>query len=380
VELLNEAVTRDPNFVPALCKLSDTHLYLHWVNDHTAPHVELARKALEAAARLQPDAGEVHLARALLYYRGSLDYEPALAELALAQGKLPNDATVPFLIAMIERRQGKWEESIHRTQQAVALDPRSVPFVSELATTYFILRRYEEAAKTLDAANAWQPNDFGMKLLRAWVDVASKADLRRWRAAVGEPATAAEPNDLISARLALALMDRNYRAAEEALATPGRTEFDDNGYFSPREWIEGILAHGLGDVPRANAMFLAARGRAAAAAKERPDDAREVMVLGQIDAALGQREDAMREGERAIELLPISKDALNGALLVERLARIYAQVADTNRALNFLESATKLPNGPSYGSLKLEQDWDRLRGDPRFEKIVQSLAPGNSKK
>jgi serine/threonine-protein kinase len=170
-------------------------------------------------------------------------------------------------------------------------------------------------------------------------------------------------------------MERNYRAAEEALATPGLTEFDDNGYFTPREWTEAIVARGLGDVPRANAMLLAARGRAAAAVKERPDNAKELIVLGQIDAALGRREDAMREGERAIELLPVSRDAINGAILVERLARIYAQVADRSRALDFLESATKLPNGLNYGALKLEQDWDRLRGDPRFEKIVQSLAP-----
>ena len=85
VELLDEAVSRDPAFVPALCKLANTHIYLHWLNDYTAPHVELAKKALDAAARLQPDAGEVHLSRALIYYRGSLDYDPALAELALAQ-------------------------------------------------------------------------------------------------------------------------------------------------------------------------------------------------------------------------------------------------------------------------------------------------------
>ena len=161
----------------------------------------------------------------------------------------------------------------------------------------------------------------------------------------------------------------------KALATPGRAEYDDNGFFIPREWIEGIIARGLGDKAKANAAFLAARKRAAAAVGQRPDDARALIVLGQIDAALGRKDDAIREGERATQLLPISKDAVNGANVVERLARIYAQVADTNRALDFLEKATKLPNGPTYGSLKLEDDWDRLRGDPRFEKIVQSLAP-----
>jgi len=380
VELLDEAVSRDPAFVPALCRLANTHIYLHWLNDYTAPHIELAKKALDAAARLQPDAGEVHLSRALIYYRGSLDYEPALAELALAQRGLPNEAPIPFLIGMIKRRQGKWEESIQRIQQAVALDPRAIPFISEQATTYLILRRYDEAAKTLDSALAWKPLDFGLAFLRAVVDMLWKADLGRWKTAVaGEVAKTAEPNDLISARLALALMERNYRAAQETLPAPGQAEFDDNGFFIPREWNEAIIARGLGDIKRANVALLAARERAATAAKERPGEARALMVVGQIDAALGRKEDAMREGERALELLPVSKDAINGGILIDRLACIYAQVADPARALDFLEEATKTPNGPSYGSLRLEQDWDPLRGDPRFEKIVASLAPKDTR-
>jgi lipopolysaccharide biosynthesis regulator YciM len=121
--------------------------------------------------------------------------------------------------------------------------------------------------------------------------------------------------------------------------------------------------------------LLAARQRTAAAVAQSPDDARALIVLGQIDAALGRKEDAVREGEHAVELLPPSKDALNGGLMMQRLARIYAQTGDANRAINFLQRIITLPNGLSYGTLKLEQDWDALRGDPRFEKIVASLAP-----
>jgi serine/threonine-protein kinase len=219
-----------------------------------------------------------------------------------------------------------------------------------------------------------------MGMLRAIVDMQWKADVGRLKAVVnGEAAKAAEPNDLTSARLGLALMERNYRAAQEALAASGQVEFDDNGFFYPREWGEAIIARGLGDVARANVALLAARERAAAAVKERPDDARAVMVLGQIDAALGRKEDAIREGERAVELLPVSKDAINGGILLERLARIYAQAADATRAINFLESVANIPNGPTYGSLKLEQDWDPLRPDPRFDKVIASLAPNPGK-
>jgi len=376
VQLLEQAVSRDPMFVPALCKLANTYLYLYWLNDRSAPYVELAKKALDSAARLQPDAGEVHFTRGLLYYRASLDYEPALAEFALAQRSLPNDASIPFLIGMVDRRQGHWDESIRHIEQSLALDPHNVQSISELATTYFILRRYDEAAKTLDSALAWKPLDFGMAFLRAWVDKEWKADLRRWKSVVaGDAGAPAAPNDLISARLTLALLERNYHAAQEALDTPGLAEFDDNGFFIPREWNEGIVAHGLGDNDRANAALLAARQRTAAAVAQSPDDARALIVLGQIDAALGRNENAVREGEHAVELLPPSKDALNGGLMMHRLARIYAQTGDANRAINFLQKIITLPNGLSYGTLKVEQDWDSLRSDPRFDQIVASLAP-----
>jgi serine/threonine-protein kinase len=277
---------------------------------------------------------------------------------------------------MVERRQGRWDEAIRHAERAIALDPHNTGFISELATTYLILRLYEEAAKTLDSALAWKPLDFGLAFLRAAVDEEWKADLGRWKAVVaGNAGPPADPNDLISARLVLALLQRNYHAAQEALDTPGLAEFDDNGFFIPREWIQGIIARGLADNARANSAFLAARQRAASAAQQSPDDARALIVLGQIDAALGRKEDAIREGEHAVELLPTSKDAIKGGLIMQRLGRIYAQTGDVNRAVNFLEKVIRLPNGLSYGILKLEEDWDPLRGDSRFEKIVQSLAP-----
>jgi TolB-like protein/class 3 adenylate cyclase len=376
IELLNQAVTRDPAFVPAFCLLANTHLYLFWLSDRSAPHIDLAKKALEAAARLQPDSGDVHFTRGLLYYRGSLDYAPALAELALAQRSLPNEAAIPFVIAMVERRQGRWEECLQHSQQALALDPHNLNFISELSTTYFILRRYDESSKVLDSALAWKPRDFSLSFLRAWNDAYGKADLGRWKAVVSGGADApADPNDLISARLALAFFGRDYRAAQQALDTPGLAEFDDNGFFIPREWLQGIIARGLGDKARANAEFLAARQRAAAAAQDNSNDAKALIALGQIDAALGRAADAVREGEHAAELLPPSKDSINGGLIQDKLARIYAQAGDANHAFSVLEKAWKVANGVSYGSLKLEQDWDPLRHDPRFDKVVQSLAP-----
>jgi tetratricopeptide (TPR) repeat protein len=304
-----------------------------------------------------------------------------LAEFALAQRSLPNNTSIPFLIGMVERRQGHWDESVRNIEQALKLDPHNVNFITELATTLFLLSRYEEAAKVTDGALAWKPRDFAISLLRAMVDLYWKADLRRLQAVVsGGADKPADPNDLISARLLLAMWERNYHAAQEALDSPGLAEFDDNGYPIPREWTAGIIARGLGDKARAGAAFLAARERVATTVQEHPDDARALIVLGQIDAALGRAADAVKEGEHAHELVPISKDALNAVLISNRLARIYAQSGEVNRAIDLIEKMTPSPPGSSvalapYGELKLEEDWDPLRGDPRFEKLVASLAP-----
>src|SRR5207237_9605383 len=128
------------------CALVRAHLYLHWqVADPIAGHLELGKKALDAAARLQPDSGDLHWTRGLYYYYGSRDYASALAEYALAKRSLPNDYNIRFSIATVERRQDNWEESTRLIEEALQLDPRNIQFISELAgSNYYVLRRYAE--------------------------------------------------------------------------------------------------------------------------------------------------------------------------------------------------------------------------------------------
>jgi TolB-like protein/class 3 adenylate cyclase/Flp pilus assembly protein TadD len=376
IALLNEAIGRDPAFLPAICVLAQNHLYLHWMSaDQSVDHLALAKEALEAAAHLQPNNPEVHLTRAIFHYWGAREYAAALAELAQARRGLPNDTRVLFFTAMIDRRQNNWRDATHRLEQALSLDPCNITFVSELAGTYGVLLRYADSAKTLDHALAWKPLDFNVGFLRADIDFLWKADLRRWREVVsGEAAKTADPNDLLNARVDLALKERDYHRAEQLLASGGGTEFDDNGFFTPREWKQAIVARGLGDQAKAAAAFESARARAAALVRERPKDAKTLMVLGQIDAALGRKNEAMDEGRRAVELLPVSKDAINGNQLLTRLVMIYAQVGEIDRAFDSLQKGIHQPYAPEYGSLKLDEVWDPLRGDPRFEKLLAAIA------
>ena len=377
VTLLEEAVARDTAFVPALCMLAQAHLQAYWYNhDHTPARLERAREAIEAAGRLQPDAGEVHLARAVFHYWGKRDYAPALAELALAGRSLPNDADVLLFLGVIERRQGRWEESIAAMERAVVFDPRNAILAEGLAADYRALRRYNDARRVLDTVLSWKPDDFWFQIVRAETELHENADLGRLQNVLSDdvPATA-DQNLVASNRCQLALLQRDYRAAEESLSQYRLPDISRGGFITPREFFEGLIAQRAGEASRAEAAFLRARERAAAAVAARPDDAKALIVLGAIDAKLGRKEEAVREAERAVEMIPVAHDALDGPRLLARLARVYVEVRKMDRALDVLQQAVALPNGPTYGELQLEEDFDPLRKDPRFEKLRTHLAP-----
>lgn len=367
VRLLDEAVARDPAFVQALCLLVQVHLQAFWQNEGQTPaRLERAKKALDAAARLRPDAGEVHRARALFHYWGNHDYAPALAELALAGRTLPNDADVLYFTGLIERRQGRWEESTRTLERALALDPGNSSMASDLVINYRALRRYDVAKRFLDNLLAWKPGDTWFLSLRALIDWHENADFRRMQ-------------ELVSGDVPVipwvALLQRDYRAAEQAFSEYPQPDISGSGFVIPREYQEGIIARGLGDAPRAEAAFLRARERAAAWVAARPSDAKALSVLAGIDAKLGRKEEAVREAKRAVELLPVASDAVEGPALLSNLATVYAQVGETDRSLDVLQQAVALPNGPSYGDLQLDEDFDPVRQDPRFQKILASVAP-----
>jgi tetratricopeptide (TPR) repeat protein len=377
VRLLDEAVARDPAFVSALCMLAQVHLRAYWFNfDHTPARLDLARKATDAAARLKPDAGEVHLTRAVFHYWAYRDYEPALAELALARRSLPNAPEVPFYIAAIERRQGRWEQSIRLFEEAVQLDPRDASLLVDLSYNYSALRRYDEARRVRDIIITWQPQNFEFRILRANADWDEKGDLTPLETlASSDMGSTADSNVVADLRLRVSLLQRDYPAAEKALAEYRLPEFVAAGWITPREYNEGLVARGLGDADRATAAFLRARERAAATVSARPDDGKALIVLASVDAALGRKEDAVREGQRAVELLSVARDAFDGSRMLGRLATVYADAGQLEEALGVLENAVSLPNGPTYGELKLSAAFDPLRQEPRFEKLVALLAP-----
>jgi TolB-like protein len=383
VDLLNQAVARDPSFFDAYCQLAWAHDFLYLLgHDHTPARLALAEAAIQAAFRLRPDAGEAHLARAWNLYWGYLAYEDALAEVETAGQTLPNDPRLFQLKAFIERRQGHWEEAIRSFERASALDPRNVFTLQQIARSYEFLRRYAEEEVTLDRILAINPNDAVTKAERALVQLNWQADTRLLHETI-DSIRATNPagmSEIADQWLMCALGERDADAAKNALIAFGenRPNPSSDSVSLTRLFLEGVIARMIKDDAKAWSAFIAARAEQEKTVQAQPDYGPALCVLGLIDAGLGRKEEALREGRRAVELLPVHKDSINGPAIIKYLAMIAAWVGDNDLACEQLATAVRFPNSPSYGQLKLLPFWDPLRGDPRFEKIVASLAPNGN--
>jgi TolB-like protein/class 3 adenylate cyclase len=384
VELLNQAIQRDPAFFEAHCELLYAHALLYSVGfDHTAGRLASTEAALQATARLRPDAGETHLARAQYLYFGPRDYAAALAELENARRSLPNDPGIFELIGFILRRRGQQEEGLRNLEKALELDPRSYDIMQQIALSYEQLRRYPEEAAILDRALTVIPNDVATKCARAAVDLYWKADTRPLHEMI-DSILAKDPgsiSDGANSWFVCALAERDPAAAERALVTLDDSPcWGDDVIDLSRNFGDGLLARVMKDEAKARTAFSKARAEQEKIVQAQPEYGPALCVLGLIDAALGRKEAALAEGRRAIELLPVEKDSVNGSRMIQYFAVTAAWTGDKDLALQQLELGVRAPSTSqllSYGGLKLLPFWDPLRGDPRFEKIVNSLAPNS---
>ena len=379
-DLLNQAVARDPSFFDAWCQLAVTEVTIYFLDwDHTPVRLTKAEVAVQTAARLRPDAGETHLALGRMRYFGYLDYKGALAELELARRSIPNDPWVVLLKGYIERRQGRWDESIRDQQRGTELDPRNTLALQQLATTYEAMRRYADAKAVLARALAFDPNDAITRAYHAFVDFEWKADTRPLQQVIASirATNAAAVPTIATFWLLCALAERDAVAARDALMASGANPINgisENIHFS-QAFMEGLIARSMHDEEKARAAFTTARTQQEKTIQAQADYAPAVCMLGLIDAALGQKEEALREGQRAVDLLPLEKDAFGGMEIVKYFSVTAAWAGNKDLACRQLVIATSQPSALSYGQLKLLPFWDALHSDPRFEKIVASLAP-----
>jgi TolB-like protein/Tfp pilus assembly protein PilF len=388
IELLDAAVKQDPSFFDAYCQLAYAHEQVYAVSgtDHTPARLALAEAAVQAATRLRPDSGETHLAQANYLYYGRRDYAGALAELERARRALPNDPRLFELTGYILRRRGDQEEGLRNLQRAVELDPRHFDILQQIALSYQGLGRYADAIAALDRALSIVPDNVETRAVRAKFELFWKGDTRPLHQTIdsilaqGRSAIAPAAHHWF----ACALAERDTSAAEGALIALGdNPSWGESGINLSRSFGEGLLARMTNDEARAQAAFAAARAQQEKIVQAQPDYGPALCVLAMIDAALGHKDLALEEGRRAIALTPMEKDVSSGSLVLQYFAITAAWTGDKELALQQLEIGLHAPEPSdtlSYGGLKLLPFWDPLRGDPRFEKIVASLAPKEADK
>jgi serine/threonine protein kinase/tetratricopeptide (TPR) repeat protein len=378
ISLLNQAIERDPAFALAYYQLAHAHDFIYLGgSDHTPARLAMAEAAIQSLSRLRPNSSEAHLAIAKHLYRCYRDYDHAREELKLAQISLPNDPEPFEILGYIDRRQGRWAESTKNLERAIELDPQNGFILGQIAFNYDFLRRYADEERILDRAITLAPKESNLRAFRAAIELYWHADPRPVISTI-EAILAQDPREAVSIApvwLEVSLCERDFDGASRALASLPSDGCHDGTFPFPRAWCEGIVARARGDKAAARAAFTNARTEVVKLVAEQPDYAEALCVLGMADAALGNKEDAIREGRRAVELLPVTKDAVFGPGVLQFLAIIYAWTGEKDLALEQLGIVAGIPGPLNYGNLRLDHYWDPLRGDPRFDKIVASLAP-----
>jgi serine/threonine protein kinase/tetratricopeptide (TPR) repeat protein len=380
IDLLNDATGRDPGFALAYCYCARAHALIYFLGfDSTPARTALAEQAVNAALRVSPDLSEANLAKADCYFRCYRDYERASAELARARPGLPNSASFFMLAGYIDRRRGRWDAATGEFEKAADLDPRNLNAVNHLGDHYRQLRRFDQARRFwLKQAGQFAPHARLFEAFAAWMHFSASGQTTKFRAALQALPLEINPAAAItSVRVLIELTDHDYSEARRVLTASPLSEFQDIDYtfYYPRAWYEAQIARAEGDELKAREAWTAARQALEVKPQAHHDDPRTLAVLAQIDAALGRKEQAIREGRRAVDLMPISKDAYDGPLVLQGLAQVYVWTGEKERAMEVLEKLVRFPGYVAYGYLLRDPIWDPLRGDPRFEKILASLAP-----
>jgi TolB-like protein/Flp pilus assembly protein TadD/class 3 adenylate cyclase len=372
-ELYQKATQLDPSFTLAFARLSHIESWIYYLFDPTPERLAKATTAATEAMRQQPDLPESHLAAGYVAYYGNRDYARALAEFEIARAGLPNDPGVLVAIASIERRQGKWKEAIADFEKAASLSPGDPIVIENLALTYEAVRDFAAAAKTFDRAVALVPNSFEAKSLRARVEMEWKGDLTLMRNLLTSLPPNFESFGMVAlARFNLHFFERNF---DEALAVLRRSPLENlHGQTStplPKSFLAAQVYRLIASPEKARAAYDNALPVAMHALEESPQDAARHALIGLIYAGLGRKEDALREGGRAMELLPESKDAMDGPVLVVSMARIYAITGDAEHAIDLLEHSLQTPAGLTVHEIRMDPTWDVLRQNQRFQRLIK---------
>jgi Flp pilus assembly protein TadD len=385
LSLLQRAVQLDPNFANAYCLIAFAHDTLYVEFDPTAARRALADKAINQALRLQPNRPEVHLAYANHLYRSYRDYERARSELAIAKRGLPNTAELIYLEALMNRRQGKFDAAEQSFNATIQLDPKNPQPVFDLAETLSYTRQFSAAEGTWNRLIDLRPDQPIVKAQKeACNTIQRTADDAAYRSILGSlPTSLAADRLVLSGWLNVAIDHRDWLQAKELLEKMKGGEDASQFAYAARPVPVGcysiLIARLQGEATSKDPGFAEARQLLSRKVETSPEDAPShpllLSNLAVVDALLERKEDALSEGKRGVELVPISKDAIQGARVAMNLAVVYAWTGETDLAFRLLDTLAKTPYGLFFNDLKLSHYFDPIRKEPRYEKLLAELAP-----
>ena len=379
-QLYMQAIALDPDFALAHARLASIRAEIFHFYEPLDRWKTSARAEAEIALRLQPNLAEAHFALGQCIYWMEENYDRALEQFDIASHLSPNNGDIGRLIAAIKRRQGKWQESLEAYQKNQKIDPQNPNVVRELVFTNTAMRRWPEAAQWGERMRAMAPASLVAKIQSGYVDFWWKGDTHLMKSLLDEVPAGVDPDGgVTSVRWEVAMLDRDYAAARRAIDASTAKELSYTGEGStPRSFFEGSIALAQGDIAGAQKYFEDARPVFENAAKEAPLSAIRHANLGWLYAFMGRKEDAIREGRRAVELKPESKDAVDGVIVNCYLALIYARVGEKDLAFPLLERLLKTPGAVdsvdysiTINDLKYRWEWDPIRSDPRFQKLIE---------
>jgi len=380
-QLYRQAIALDPGFALAHARLASVSAEIFHYYEPTDAWKSKARAEAETALRLQPNLAEAHFALGQCIYWMDQDYDRALEQFEIASRLSPSNGDIGRLIAAIKRRQGKWQESLEEYERVSRIDPQNPNTIRELLYTNTAMRRWPEAARWAEKMRAIAPASTVAKIQSGYVDFWWKGDTQLLRSLLDEVPAGIDPDGGVTAsRWDVAMLRRDYSAAKKVLERSLANELSyTTAGTTPKIFFEGCIYLAQGDNANAQKAFELARPAFEASVKDAPASAERHAILGWLYAFMGRREDAIREGQRAVELKPESKDAVDGALMNAYLALIYARVGENDLAITLIEHLLKTAGAVdsadysiTINDLKYRWEWDPLRGDPRFQKLISS--------
>jgi TolB-like protein/Tfp pilus assembly protein PilF len=380
-QLYAQAIAMDPKFALAHARLASTRAAIFHFYEPLDSWKKSARAEAETALQLQQNLAEAHLSLGQCIYWIDQDYDRALGEFNTALQLSPNNGEAGGLIASIKRRQGKWPEALEAFERSQKVDPQNPNLVRNLVFTNTALRRWPEAARWADKMRAMAPASLVAKVQSGYVDFWWKGDTRLLKTLLGQVPAATDPDGAItSCRWEVAMIDRDFEAAGGVLQKSELNEFSyTNAAPTPKIFFQGCIDLAEGKQAEAQRLFELARPSFEKAVEESPMSAERHANLGWFYAFAGRKDDAIREGRRAVELKPEAKDAFDGAIMNAYLALIYARVGEPDLAIPLVERLLKTPGAVdsvdysiTVNDLKYRWEWDPLRDDPRFQKLISS--------